>query len=266
MLPPTPPTYERSPVPGADMAMLDADRLEQALTRRAPSLLQRMEPMQLAAAFGLVAQSGGRLVPTVAGLVLFGHLPQVVRPEWGVSAVQVDGTRLSDPIVHRLDLDGPLETLLEGAVGFVRDHSGAVPALSTADDPRPEYPGDAVQQAVLNALVHRDFRAGGRASVRLLSDRLEVWSPGGPPAKLALDQMLQTGGVSFPRNPMIAAFLRTFGVMDQLGRGMPTIGHAMAAANAPKPTVAATTVDFCVTLRSRLYTETGTGSGCNDLN
>ncbi len=263
MVPPTPSTYERSAVAGAEYRDLDRERLQLFLGRRAPSLLEQSPPERVAASLGYLGASNNRLVPTVAGLALFGSLPQVLRPEWGVSLVRINGTRLSDPVAMQQDLEGALPSLLEQATGFVAEHSRSMSTMAALDGAEPEYPANVVREAVLNALVHRDYRLTGRASVRLLDDRMEVWSPGGMAAQFAPEQIALKGGVSFPRNPLMAATARALGIMDQIGRGLVSIRQTMAEVTTSPVQVAASQADFLLVVPSRLSQTTTIENGGN---
>ena len=164
---------------------------------------------------GLVAQSGSQLTPTSAGLLCFGALPQLLQPHWGVSCVQIDGMSMSDPIAQQTILEGPLPQLLEGALAFI---AAAAPDA---------YPVDAVREAIINALVHRELRHTARVAVQVFNDRLVIRSPGGLPQGVpALDQMASDGGESIPRNPLLASTARILGLGDQVGRGLPLIRAA----------------------------------------
>lgn len=252
-LPPSPVGYERTPVPGAEFEDLDQQALYGYLARRAPQLLQTRPPEQLAASFGLLAQTGGKPVPTVAGYVLFGTLPQLRHPEWGVAAARFRGSRISDPVVARLDAEGNLTTLLELTLSFVREHTQGVADLVDGVKYDPEYPEVALREAILNALVHRDYRLTGRVAVRVYDDRLEVWNPGGMPVQLSLEHLAQHGGVSFPRNPILAATARTLGLIDQIGRGLPAIRRAISEVTTLPAQFGTSQTDFLVVLPSRLH-------------
>jgi ATP-dependent DNA helicase RecG len=262
MVPPSPVAFERSPVPGAEVVDLDQDTLQSYLRRRAPQMLDSTPAEQLAQSFGLIASAAGRNVPTVAGLMLFGVCPQILHPEWGIAAVRIRGTRLAEPIAARADLEGRLGTLLDDALRFVRENTQSVANLVSPIDAEPEYPEVAVREALLNALVHRDYRLTGRVAVRIYNDRLEVWSPGGMPVSLSLEHLAQHGGVSFPRNPILAAAARSLGLIDQIGRGLPTIRRAVAEAQSLTAQFGASPSDFLVVLPSRLRAQPS-GEGGN---
>lgn len=261
MVPPSPVSFERSPVLGAELFDLDQGTLQSYLRHRAPLMVESMPPEQLATTFGLLASAGGRAVPTVAGLILFGVHPQVLHPEWGLAAVRVRGTKMADPVAERRDLEGKLSALLEQALQFVAEHTQSVPNLVHPEEAEPEYPVIAVREALLNALVHRDYRLSGRTVLRIYDDRLEVWSPGGMPVSLSLEHLARLGGVSFPRNPILAAAARSLGLIDQIGRGLPTIRCSISEVSHLPAQFGASPSDFLVVLPSRLRPQVSSEGG-----
>lgn len=252
MVPPTPPNYERSALSGSDLSDLDRDKLQRFLERRAPTLLQQQSTERVAATLGYLTAHSGHLVPTVAGAVAFGLLPQAARPEWGVSVVRVNGTRLSCEVAAHEDLEGDLQTLLEQAMEFVAQQTRVMSSLANPHSPEAEFPASAVREGLLNALAHRDYRLTGRVSVRIFDDRLEVWSPGGMPVQFAPEQVAQRGGVSFPRNPLLASTLRSLGVMEQIGRGLVSIRQTVAQLTTAPVHFASSQADFLLVIPSRL--------------
>lgn len=230
---PTPLGFERSPVAGASLDDLDLETLEAYVRRRIPGLGGEAGVFERAAArLGLVGAVAGQPTPTVVGLLAFGTVPQVARPEWGVSVARIRGISLADAVVARLDAEGNLTELVRQALEFVRSNTRAAPNLLTPAEISPEYPEEAVREALVNALVHRDYRLSGRVSLRIFNDRLEVWSPGGLALPISLDELAQHGGASFPRNPLLAATARHLGLLEQIGRGIPTIRRTIASATA----------------------------------
>ena len=243
---PTPLGFERSPVAGTTLEDLDLPALHAYLRRRVPGLrgptprdpAAEPPPLDPAAAeraaqrLGLVGLLAAQAVPTVVGLLAFGTAPQLARPEWGVSCVRVRGASLADPVAARSDIEGRLETLIADTLAFVRSNTRVAPNLMSPSDPAPEYPDDAVREALVNGLLHRDYRLSGRVSLRIFNDRLEVWSPGGLALPISLDDLAQHGGASFPRNPLLAATARHLGLLEQIGRGIPAIRRSIAGATA----------------------------------
>lgn len=215
---------ERTPVVAAAVDDLDEAALHAFVARRAPAYLAPASTEEAAVRLGLLARMGTRVHPTPVGLLAFGRIPQLFHPEWGVSVVRVRGATLADTIVAREDLEGPLTALVEGALGFVAAHTGATDVEENAQ----EYPLVAVREAVVNALVHRDLRRPSRTLVRVLDGRLEVWSPGGFPEGLGDPDDAVEGGMSVPRNPLLASTARALGLGEQIGRGFVAIRRALA--------------------------------------
>jgi ATP-dependent DNA helicase RecG len=219
-------SHERTAVTGAELDDLDMAALEAWVGQRAPTLRQAGSLEEAAVRLGLLARAAPRLAPTPVGLLLFGRAPQLVQPDWGVAAVAVRGASLADPVLTRADLEGNLPALLAQSLAFVREQAEARGTTGLAAGLE-EYPEVAVREAVVNALVHRDLRRSGRVAVRVFSDRIEVWSPGGLPEGFTdIDDLLREGGVSHPRNPLLAAAARSLGLGEQLGRGLPVMGRA----------------------------------------
>lgn len=223
-------SHERLSVSGAELDDLDLSELDAFVTARAPSLRATMQLEDVALRLGLLVRAAPRVAPSPVGLLLFGKTPQLVAPDWGVAAVAIDGTTLSDPVRERLDLEGNLASLLAQGLAFVRGKTEetrpSLSASSTSLADAQEYPEAAVREALINALVHRDLRRAGRIAIRRFHDRLEIWSPGGLPEGLSdVSELLREGGVSHPRNPILAALARAMGIGEQLGRGLAVLAR-----------------------------------------
>jgi ATP-dependent DNA helicase RecG len=216
-------TSELSSVPSATIDDLDLDAFEDYLRQHVPRLAADDVPLEDALLrLRLGAMTGKRLVPTVAGLYLFGVHPQLALPQLGIVAAAFDGRDITAEIATRSDIDGPLSALLEQGLQFVRECARELVNQVDPESSTLEFPTIAVREALVNALVHRDVRAGGRVALRLYEDRLEIWSPG-PASGLPNDisTYVKRGGVSLPRNPLIAVVARQLGHAEQLGRGLP---------------------------------------------
>ncbi len=111
-----------------------------------------------------------------------------------------------------------------------------------------EYPLEAVREAVINAVCHRDYLSTGHIQVRLHDDRLQIWNPGGLPAPLTPADLLRDHD-SIPRNPRIAAAFFA-GLVEQWGIGTIRMAAALAEAGHPEPEFDAKTAGrFRVILR-----------------
>jgi predicted HTH transcriptional regulator len=249
-VPPSSPSGDLAPLGWMRTAELDLPALSGLARRLLPELPDELGPEDAGLACGLLVRSGQATVPTATCGLLLGRHPQLLAPNWGVSAVRVRGSSLSDPLQAREDLEGNVAQLLQRVLDFVQRHSHSM------DHTLVEYPEEAVREVVLNALLHRDLRAAGRVAVRLFNDRLEVWSPGGLPSPLAdPEDLTLKGGFSSPRNVMLAATARRLGLGEQLGRGLVIARCAVARATKQPVELTVSPADVLVSLPSALVAD-----------
>lgn len=238
-------------VSGAELDDLDLVALEAWVARRARPLRETGSLEDAAIRLGLLARSAPRVAPTAVGLLMFGRCPQWVQPDWGLGAVVIAGDSLADPVLDRADIEGNIPSMVTQALAFLRAGAEPAPSVGALPPTADEYSEAAVREALVNALVHRDLRRTGRVALRRFVDRIEVWSPGGLPEGASdISELLRTGGVSHPRNPILAAVARSMGIGEQLGRGLPVMSRA-GAGFTRNVEIAATARDVLITLPSR---------------
>lgn len=101
-----------------------------------------------------------------------------------------------------------------------------------------EYPTFAWQEAVVNAVAHRDYGLTGTAiDVHKYDDRLEVISPGAPPEPVTVDELRAARPVHAARNPLIVRVLTDLGHMRELGEGIPRMFDEMERAGCNPPEI-----------------------------
>ncbi len=84
-------------------------------------------------------------------------------------------------------------------------------------DERPELPEEALREAVVNALAHRDYRSTANVQVYIFKDRVEIVSPGGLPAGMTEADL---GFKSIPRNPLLFGMLHRMEAVEHIGSGI----------------------------------------------
>lgn len=157
--------------------------------------------------------------PTIAGLVLFGRRPQDSLEASRVVVAAFPGTDSGDDLTDRADVTGSLTTVLERVQGFLDLHLRTAHVIAGLEpERRPELPPVALREAVVNALVHRDYTIGGPIRVFVLQDRVEVHSPGRPPNSVDADAM--RAGAHVPRNPHIYARVADLQLATRAGTGI----------------------------------------------
>jgi len=240
--------YDRQPVPGARRADLDP-----TLVREFVSLFRsgrRMGADALLASRELLVCPEGQpdapLLPSVAGILLLGKTPQQFFPQARVAVVQYAGTQMGERLLKR-EIEGTVPTQLEEAVAWlVRTSLHAIELRGSARHDRDEYPREALREAVLNALAHRDYgQRGDRVRIYAFADRIEIHSPGGLGGPMRLENLLDK---RWSRNATLVQGLAALDVIEELGFGLDRMVAVMAEAGLPAPVFVNNGDTFVVTL------------------
>lgn len=239
-------TFEAEAVAGATLDHLDLDRVAQ----HAQAIVgDASDPAHLLVARGCATEVDGRLIPTVAGLLLFGRQPQRFFPSAEILAIRYPGVSMGDDFIKE-QIRGPLDDQIQRAAAFV-DQMGArashIEGLRRSE--QPPHPPAAVRETIVNAVAHRDYRQRGDA-IRLMvfSDRLECYSPGRLPGHVTVSNIVEE---RFSRNEVIVQVLSEMGYIERLGYGIDRIIRLMCDWHLPSPTFEETPAGFRVTLAAR---------------
>ncbi|MDR0322615.1 MAG: putative DNA binding domain-containing protein [Treponema sp.] len=149
----------------------------------------------------------------------------------------------------RHDFSGSLLKQMEEVFVFLDmyNHTHAeVKGLSRED--RQDYPKEALREALLNALVHRDYAFSSSTLISIFDDRIEFVSIGGLPNGVSLDDILL--GVSVPRNENLANVFYRLHLIEVYGTGIPKIMRSYSDC-ARKPELQVTANAFKITLPNR---------------
>lgn len=117
------------------------------------------------------------------------------------------------------------------------------------------YPLEALREAVVNALVHRDYAALGNIEIRVYDDRVTVGSPGGLPEGITLEELRKPRHASIQRNPRLAQTFYYTGLVERWGTGTARIAEACRERGLPEPAFEASEDRFTVTFLQDPYTE-----------
>lgn len=127
-----------------------------------------------------------------------------------------------------------------------------------------ELPKDAVAEAIINAIAHRDYTSNASVEVRLFADRLEVWNPGSLPGLLTFES-LRIDHPSIPNNPLIAEPLYRTRYMEKSGTGTQDMIQLCRDAGLPEPEFAPRGAFFVTTIwRDWLTNKILSGLNLND--
>ena len=207
-----------------DLSLLERLREQTGLALSDEALLFR---------YRLAEPRNGRLVLTLAALLLFGKDPGRWHPRCGVDFVKYEGTErrygAELNVVKREWAEAPLVTLIEKAFGVIRPHIRERQRLvDLFFEERLEYPAFAWQEAIINAVAHRDYGLEGVGiEVWMFDNRLEIRSPGELIEPVTLERLQKRERIHASRNPRIVRVLTALGYMRELGEGIPRMFDVM---------------------------------------
>ncbi|MCQ2516248.1 MAG: putative DNA binding domain-containing protein [Saccharofermentans sp.] len=182
---------------------------------------------------------------TVSSVLNFSPYPQAYFPQLCITAIVVPGEKLGDlgtmqeRFIDNKRIIGTINEMLDGALSFVRKNMKNSTVINPSSGKRidiTEYPILAVREAILNALVHRDYSIhteGMPIQIIMYNNRIEIKNPGGIYGRIRVDQL----GKIQPdtRNPVLASELEILGVTENRYSGIPTIRKLMKDSNLSEP-------------------------------
>ena len=265
--------YDRKPVPGAGLDDFDMRRLlnyfRDIRRQSSPPAEDGAAWIRLLLNTELMYEDRGLQMPSAGGLLLFGARPQRYLPQAGISAAAYTGTEKDYGAKARATLRGAAVSLfpaphgeggqqevwpglpptfseagnaveagvVEQALDFVRRNIAIDASIDHGGQRRErwDYPLEAVREAIVNAIAHRDYTIGVMdIELSIYSNRLEIVSPGRLPNTVTVEKM--RAGYRASRNELIKEVLRDYRYIEATGLGVPRkIVAGMRAHNDTEP-------------------------------
>ncbi|MDG6250117.1 ATP-binding protein [Methanocalculus sp.] len=199
--------------------------------------------------------SGG--LPTHAAILFFGKDPQRFFTQSEVRCARFKGEEVSSTYLNMSVLHGRIDQLIEDANRFItqtiQKAAWVVPGNMQREE-HWEYPPDALREAVINAVCHRDYNSSGNVQIRIFDSRVQVWNPGTLIEGVTVE-LLKVEHSSYPRNKTIARLLFLTGYIEQWGSGTLSMITACERDGVPDPQFREAGNAFVVTfLRSTVNT------------
>jgi len=209
--------YDETPLPRLGLDDLNLEALDRFLDQTGQRRLAG-DPARLLRNWGLLA--GGH--PTIAGLLLFGREPQAHLPFAQINAARFPGLDVVAPPSDRKDITGRLLDMLADAERFLHLQLRRPHVIRGFEpEPRPELPDEALREALVNAVAHRDYTVAGPVRLFVFDDRVEIRTPGKPPNSIDAEAM--RAGVHVVRNPRVYSRISDAGMVTRAGSGIPRI-------------------------------------------
>jgi len=242
--------FDKLPANGANIDRdIDPEKVKAFLNKRSPAAAESNVNVVLES-LGLVVASNGKKLPNNAAVLFFGKDPWKFFNQNEVRLASFSGYDTSSPVIDKKDIHFTIPENLEEAVKFIKMNTKA--SYEIRDLRRievPEYPMRVIREALVNALVHRDYFSADAVQVHIFNNRIEFINPGIPPGGISIKEI---GHISVKRNPLIYQLMRDLGYMEGLATGIPLMRQEMRNANMHEPEFRIIGNFFILTLYNRL--------------
>ena len=207
------------------------------------------EPLKVLVKLGLIQEGK----PTRAAILLFGDRPQRFYPQ---AILKMGRFKSETLIVDDKEIEGTLFEQVEGAMLYFRDRLQT--RFEFTGEPQRkviwEYPLDALREAVINAVCHRDYLSNALSQIRIYDDRAVVWNSGKLPEPLDPEK-LKGEHESIPRNRRIAEMFFYAGYIERWGGGTLKILEECGKSELPEPDFIDDGYSFRIIFRKDILTE-----------
>ena len=205
---------------------------------------------------------------TLASILLFSYYPQIYYPQYTINAIVVPGYELGDVdsegtrFIDNKRIEGTIIDMIDEALRFVNKNMSIRTIFDSKTGERQdktEYPILAIREAVVNAIIHRDYSIhteGMPIELIMYKNRIEIRNPGGLYGRITIDKL----GKIQPdtRNPVLARAMETLGKTENRYSGIPTIRRLMREEKLKEPVFADSRNEFCITLYNTKIENTST--------
>jgi len=190
--------------------------------------------------------------PTWAAILLFHKHPQRFLSQ---GVIHCGRFKEETIVIDDRMIEGTAIEQVDEAMDFIRKNIN-VRFVMTGEPAREQiwdYPLDALREAVINAACHRDYVISSNTEVRIYDDKLIVWSPGGLPLGISIEDLYKPHS-SVLRNKGIGEIFYDMGWIEQWGSGIDKMRKACSKAGLPEPQLEEYQ-GFRVIFRKDIYTE-----------
>jgi ATP-dependent DNA helicase RecG len=173
--------------------------------------------------------------PRNFALLMFGKEPTRFFPGAWTKVSFYPGKDRGEKTAERHDLTGTVVGQAKKAIELLKTHISTVYDKESSMPNASKYPERAIQEAVINAIVHRDFEQEEPTSITVFADRMEIRSPGALPRAINKEKFLSGQGSPSWRNQSLAYFFNKLQLAQAEGQGIPTIIRTMLQLGSPAP-------------------------------
>ncbi|MBI5273739.1 MAG: putative DNA binding domain-containing protein [Chlamydiales bacterium] len=227
-------SFETMPRHQANEEEIDLKRFEYFLSIRKSGAKAESNRAMLKA-YNLIIEEHSKIYPTTAGILLFGKNPQKFLSEAMIICSHFRGISGREALAT-IDCEGDLFNQYHQAENFILNRlSRSYQIQSSKRTEILEIPQVAIREALLNAIVHRNYHLLAPTKIAIYENRIEIFSPGQFPGPLDLKN--PRSGITYLRNPVICKVFRESGYIEKIGSGLITIFDSYETQNLVDPQI-----------------------------
>jgi ATP-dependent DNA helicase RecG len=195
----------------------------------------------------LVTKYQGRVVPTIAGMILFGKDREKYFPDAWIQVGRFKGNDKKD-IIDFQDIHSYPVVAIDEAIKFIQKHlMQQIEIRSVRRAEKWSVPLVALREAIINAVTHADYaQRGSPIRIAIFNNRIEIENPGLIPFNLTLEDLYK--GISKLRNPVIGRVFHELKLIERWGSGIRRMIEACFDSGLEKPLLEEIGLHFRVTL------------------
>ena len=189
---------------------------------------------------GVLVDIGGEARATLYGVLAFGRTPQRYPQtrNFRIECVAYAGDDRASDVLQVAEGAGRLDEQVERAVGWFLGLGRFESYRNLVREDRHLLPRAAIREALVNAVIHRDYAiTGSQSFLEVFASRVDVTSPGALPNHMTVAQV-RAGANPRARNDSMGHFMAGMGFMERRGRGWLIMRRAMRAFNRTEPELA----------------------------
>ena len=186
---------------------------------------------------GAIGEFDNEFRPTLYGLMVFGRAPQAHQHtgNFMIRCAAYAGIDQGADVILVGDGDGRLDEQVRRALAWIKSLGRTETYTGILREDRPLIPDPAIREALVNAVVHRDYAiTGSPVLLEVFDDRVSITSPGALPNHMTVESV-RIGGRPRSRNEAMAHAMTVARFVERRGRGWLTMRRAMRAFNDTDP-------------------------------
>jgi len=245
-------SWDKLPARDASIKDIDLEKVKRYIKKANETGRRKIQegesPLQVLEKLELIKQGK----PTWAAVLLFHKHPQRFLSQGVIHCGRFKEEAI---VIDDRMVEGTIVEQVEEAMDFIRKSINVKFAMTgkPAREQIWDYPLEALREAVINAACHRDYTISSNTEVRIHDDKLIVWSPGGLPFGITIEELYKPHS-SVLRNKGIGGVFYDMGWIEQWGSGIDKMCKACMKAGLPEPQFEEYQ-GFRVIFRKDMYTE-----------